>query len=225
MPDNPFPAAPSAAIQQRVVQVQHALRDPQPPPFEELLIPRDDDGTIVRAMQPPAGVRPRAAAALILLYPHADDLWLPLTVRSAHLPNHRGEVSLPGGATDPEDGTAEQTALRETHEEIGVPPAGVEVWGRLRSIYIPPSNFELTPVVGYQRVPPIVHISPAEIAHIFYVPLAALLDPATVQHEDRQLSSTLRARVPYFALEGYKVWGATALVLSDLVARLRRTIA
>lgn len=84
---------------------------------------------------------PRQGAVLVLLYPDGDDLHLPLTVRSDRLPSHRGEVSLPGGAIDPDDAGVE-AALRECYEELGVDPGGIQVWGTLSSFYIQPSNFQ-----------------------------------------------------------------------------------
>jgi 8-oxo-dGTP pyrophosphatase MutT (NUDIX family) len=209
---------------QQIDLVQRALADTRPVPADELLIPHDGTGEPMRQMAPGPDTTPREAAALLLFYPYAGELWFPLTVRTNHLPQHRGEVSLPGGATDPEDAGATGTALRESHEELGIAYASVEVWGTLASIYIPPSNFRLTPVVGFSAAPPHYRPNPDEIAAVFCVPLRQVLDPATVVVEVWTLRGE-RVHVPFFALEGYKVWGATALVLSELVARLRRLLA
>jgi 8-oxo-dGTP pyrophosphatase MutT (NUDIX family) len=212
-----------AGWQRRVEQVRQALADHEPVPTDQLLIPFDQDGSIARRMMPEPGVVPREAAALVLLYPQEHDLWLPLTVRSSLLPQHSGEVSLPGGAIDPDDAGATAAALRETDEELGVPPGSVSVWGVLTPIYIPPSNFRLTPVVGFVPVPVPMVPNPAEIEAVFTVPLATLLDPATVVVEDWTLRG-IQMQVPFFALHGHKVWGATALVLSEFIARLRRVM-
>jgi 8-oxo-dGTP pyrophosphatase MutT (NUDIX family) len=158
---------------------------------------------------------------LILLYPDGDDLRLPLTVRSDHLPNHRGEVSLPGGATDPGDAGPTETALRECHEELGVSPTTIDVWGALTPIYIPPSNFRITPVVGFSALPPALQVNDGEVSAVITVTLRELLDPATVVVEQWTLRG-YEAFVPFFAIAGHKVWGATALMLSELVARIRR---
>ncbi len=205
--------------QRQIEHIQRALAPTIAAPREKLLLPHDPEGRMVRSMSPPPGVIPREAAALLLFYPADGELWLPLTARSSRLPMHRGEVSLPGGAIDPEDAGPVAAALRETHEEIGVDPAAVVLWGQLSTIYIPPSNFRLTPVVGFTPAPPVLVPNPDEIDEIFSVPLARLLDPATVVVEEWMLHG-IRAMVPFFALHGYKVWGATALVLSELVARL-----
>lgn len=200
---------------------QRALRTGPPVEPDQLLLLRDLAGTIVRPLEPPEGALPRPGAVLILLYPDGDDLRLPLTVRSDHLPNHRGEVSLPGGATDPQDRGPADTALRECHEELGVAPAGVAVWGTLAPIYIPPSNFRITPVVGFSESAPELRVNDGEVSAVISVTLRELLDPTRVIVEQWTLRG-YEVRVPFFAIAGYKVWGATALMLSELVARIRR---
>jgi 8-oxo-dGTP pyrophosphatase MutT (NUDIX family) len=206
---------------EQAARIRAALADPAPT-LEELLVLRDLTGANIRPMQPPPGIQPREAAALLLLFPRNGELWLPLTVRSSRLPTHRGEVSLPGGAVDPEDVDPAATALREAHEELGIAPLSVEVVGQLTSFYIPPSNFRLTPVVGLSAVDPELRPNPDEVETAFSVPLSLLLDPATIQEEVWERRG-VQMRVPFFLLEGWKVWGATALLLSELVARLRRS--
>lgn len=207
--------------QDQIEQVRRALADPAPVPLEDLLLIRDDTGRLARQMMPGPDVVPRQAAALLLLYPHAGDLHVPLTVRSSSLPLHRGEVSLPGGGLDPEDDGPIGAALREAHEELGILPAEVEVLGTLMPFYIPPSNFLLTPVVGFTPTAPLLRPNPTEVESVFSVPLRRLLDPATIQIEQWERLG-MELWVPFFALEGYKVWGATALLLSEMIARLRR---
>ncbi|MEI7768789.1 MAG: CoA pyrophosphatase [Chloroflexales bacterium] len=189
--------------------------------FEELLLVRDPHGHTARQLVPPPGAVPRPAAALLLLYPQGGELHLPLTVRAGHLPTHKGQVALPGGATDPEDDGPAATALREAEEELGIPPESVEVLGTLTSFYITPSNFMLTPVVGLSTAAPELRPHPGEVDLAFSVPLSQLLDPATIVTEEWELRG-MRLQVPFFALAGQKVWGATAVVLSELVARIRR---
>jgi 8-oxo-dGTP pyrophosphatase MutT (NUDIX family) len=192
-------------------------------PTDQLLLVRDLAGSLVRQSEPPEGIVARPGAVLILLYPDGDDLCLPLTVRSDRLPNHRGEVSLPGGATDPQDDGPAATALRECWEELGVAPEGVEVWGVLTPIYIPPSNFCITPVAGFSGRPPALVLNRDEVSAVLTVTLRALLDPQRVMVEQWTLRG-VEVQVPFFAIGGHKVWGATALILSEFVARLRRAI-
>ena len=190
-------------------------------PLEQLLLVRDLAGRFMRGFDPPAGVVPRMGAVLLLLYPDGNDLRLPLTVRSDQLPSHRGEVSLPGGAIDPDEDGPASAALRECYEELGVEPAGVAVWGMLSSLYISPSNFRITPVVGFIDHAPALRPNDAEVSAVITVTLRELLDPALAIEEQWTLRG-VEARVPFFAISGHKVWGATAVVLSEFVARMRR---
>ena len=201
--------------------VQAALQPGPIVPFEQLLLVRDLQGRFARSFDPPEGIIPRLGAVLVLLYPDGDDLRLPLTVRSEHLSSHRGEVSLPGGAIDPgEDGPA-SAALRECHEELGVDPQQLIVWGMLSSFYIQPSNFRITPVVAFCEQAPVFRPNDAEVSAVITVTLRELLDPANVVIEQWQLRG-MDVTVPFFAIGGQKVWGATAVVLSEFVARMRR---
>ena len=190
---------------------------------EQLLLVRDLAGNPARRFEPPAGVIPRQAAVLLLLYPDGDDLRLPLTVRSDWLPSHRGEVSLPGGAIDPDDDGPIGAALREAHEELGVPAAAVTVWGTLSPLYISPSNFRITPVVGLIDPAPLLRPNDAEVSAVLTVTVRELLDPALVLEEQWVLHGA-EVRVPFFVIGGHKVWGATAIVLSEFVARMRRVM-
>lgn len=190
---------------------------------QELLLMRDAAGQPFRPSAPPAGMTARIGAVLLLLYPQRQDLCLPLTIRSELLPNHRGEISLPGGRTDPEDTGPVATALRECDEEIGVPPASLEVWGTLPSIYIMPSNFQITPVVAFSPSVPTLQINPSEVSSVITLTLRELIDPATVAVERWTLRGT-ELDVPFYAVAGQKVWGATALILSEFAARMRHII-
>jgi 8-oxo-dGTP pyrophosphatase MutT (NUDIX family) len=115
------------------------------------------------------------------------------------------------------------TALRECWEELGVAPGSLEVWGALSPIYIPPSNFRITPVVAFSAQTPALNPNPDEVSAVLMVTLRELLDPGRVLIERWTLRG-VEVHVPFFSIAGYKVWGATALILSEFVARLRRAI-
>jgi 8-oxo-dGTP pyrophosphatase MutT (NUDIX family) len=198
------------------------LSGPALPP-DELLLVRDLQGRVLRPLAPPPGTTPRAGAVLILLYPDGNDLRLPLTVRSDRLAHHRGEVSLPGGASELSDADPPATALRECGEELGVDTAAIAVWGTLSSIYIGPSNFQIVPVVGFVQALPTLTPNSAEVGRVITVTLGELLDPATVVIEQWTLRGH-EVQVPFFAVAGYKVWGATAFILSELAARIRHAL-
>ncbi len=166
----------------------------------------------------PEGVPP--AAALVLFYPRGGETSLLLTLRASELPRHGGQVSLPGGR--PHAGESlEQAALREAEEETGVEAARVEVMGRLTPLYIAASGLILHPVVGVTAARPRFVAAPREVARMLEVSVRDLLDPGRLHVEPRTLGGVDRL-VPYFDLEGEKVWGATAMVLSELLALLGR---
>ncbi len=163
----------------------------------------------------------RRAAVLLLLYPRDGQLYTVLTERRHDLPQHPGQVSMPGGSRDGKE-TVAQTAIREAYEEIGVDPATVQVLGRLTHIYIPPSHFCIQIVVGYTPEPPQWRANPDEIETLIEIPLSILLDPAyrhiaTVERDGQVW------RVPYFAINGHKVWGATAMALGEFTTLLQET--
>jgi 8-oxo-dGTP pyrophosphatase MutT (NUDIX family) len=188
--------------------------------FRPHLMPRWRSGDSARPLAPPPDAPPpRPGAVLILFYPHNNAVYLPLTVRTASLRDHSGEVSLPGGSYDAADGDLSQTALREAWEELGIVASAVTIWGRLTPVWIPVSNFEITPFVGWIDERPVFQPAPAEVATVIEAPLDLLLQPATIQREERDLRGA-RVLVPFFALDEHKVWGATALVLAEVVGKL-----
>ena len=164
----------------------------------------------------PAGAR--KAAGLALLYPRGDDTALLLTVRGAHLGNHRGQVSLPGGAVE-EGETVEDAALREADEEVGLSRAAVSVRLHLTPLHIPVSAYVLHPVVAISASPPDVRPSANEVDRIVEVVLSGLARGSglTIELREREGSAV---EVPYFDLGGAKLWGATAMVVAELLAVL-----
>lgn len=202
--------------------VQHALSHTEPIPVDQLLLVRDTNNQVFRPLEPPQGVTPRAGAVLVLLYPDGHDLRLLLTVRSDRMNHHRGEVALPGGASDANDHDVVATALRECREELGIQPQ-ITIWGLLSTIYIAPSNFRITPVVGFVEHLPALNPNNAEVSEVFTISLQELLNPDTVRIEPWTLRGH-EVLVPFFAIGGHKVWGATALILSELRARMRSSL-
>lgn len=160
----------------------------------------------------------KQAAGLLLLYPVDDLPHLVLTVRSAVLPHHPGQVSLPGGALD-EGETVERAALREAHEEVGIDPAQVRLLGCLTPVHVVISGFVLHPVIGLCERRPAFRNAAHEVARILEVPLDALLGPSRLRRERRWYQGR-EYDVPYFDLCGEKVWGATAMVLAELATLL-----
>ena len=163
----------------------------------------------------------RAAAGLLLLYPR-DGVWqVLLTLRASALRHHTGQVSLPGGRVDPGE-TLEQAALREAFEEVGIGPGGIELVGRLTPLHIPVSHHLLHPVVGIAAERPSFRVAQAEVERIIEAPLTHLRAPETVRWEQRvrERPPSVLMDVPYFDVDGARVWGATAMVLAEFLAVL-----
>ncbi len=161
----------------------------------------------------------RAAATLLLIYPAEGELVIPLTVRHDALRSHAGEISLPGGAVDPGDDGPEDTALREAHEEIGLDPGAVRVVGRLDTVWIPVSNFELVPVVAVANDRPSLAAQAEEVAELVELPLALLLAADGISEEEVSVPGAV-LRTGVYRWEGHRVWGATARTLAMLGAAL-----
>ena len=163
----------------------------------------------------------RQSGVLVLLYSLKGRLHVPLILRPTYDGTHSGQVAFPGGGIEKRDRNLTDTALRETHEELGIAPKDVQVFGALTELYIRPSNYEVYPTVGRLNAKPVFRPDPSEVAQLLEVPLAALLDPTNQRREHWQLADR-SALVPYYAIQSQTVWGATAMILSELLAVVRR---
>lgn len=162
-----------------------------------------------------------AAAVLILVHPNGRDTNVIFTERSNHVGNHKGQIAFPGGACDDIDDCAETTALRETHEEIGVQRDHVRVIGSLDDM-VTVSNFRVTPFVGVlqHEHPYPFTISDHEVAKVVEVPMSFLLEETNMELEVRQHNGR-EVLVPAFQYKGHRIWGATARMLHQLIELLR----
>ena len=171
---------------------------------------------------PPAGRAGRPAAVLVLLFPDAAGATrVILTGRSSCDGHHSGEVSFPGGKSEPEDVDLVATALREAAEEVALDaaPAGLRVIGLLERFWIPVSDFEVTPVVAIASRRPDLVAAPAEVARIVEPPMARFMPDAPIEIVERTIGGW-PLRYGAYAIDGLSVWGATARILSQLGAVL-----
>jgi len=160
--------------------------------------------------------RARRASALVLLYPGSRGPTIPLTVRHTDLPHHPGQISLPGGRIDLDE-SAEDAALRETREEIGVPRETIRIVGPLSTLWIYVSNHVLQPFVGIADHVPEFELAPREVEALVELPLADLHDLTRIGWEQRTRDG-VEIAVPFFSLHGHRVWGATAMILGEFGA-------
>jgi 8-oxo-dGTP pyrophosphatase MutT (NUDIX family) len=167
-----------------------------------------------------AGAATRAAAVLVLIFPGDDgEARIVLTERVDRGGHHSGEVSFPGGATEPSDADVVATALREAQEEVSLDAvaAGVRVVGLLETFWIPVSDFRVTPVLAVAERRPVLLPSPSEVAQILEPPLAAFLPGSDIEIVERTVRDW-PLRYGAYSIDGLHVWGATARVLGQLGA-------
>ena len=182
----------------------------------------------------------RVAAVLLLLYPNGKqqtdlstssglELNLVLTKRNATLSHHAGQISFPGGRQE-EGESLWQTATREAFEEIGVggiendPKLGqIELIGQLNPVYIPPSDFTVSPFVGWLDSRPEFVCAADEVEEVIEVELPRLLDPATLKLGQVVTADQRQTEVPFYQVGEHRVWGATAIMLSELLERISRS--
>ncbi len=155
------------------------------------------------------------AAVVVLLIPDGDSLSVVLTARRPDLKHHGGQISFPGGRREAGE-SLQETALRECNEEIGIAPCDVEVLGALTPLYIPPTHFCMHPFVGTCSTPTF-RPDDREVDRVLTVSLPTLVDP-TLRSTRKRTFGGKEYDVPYFAIDGEVVWGATAMVLAEFVA-------
>lgn len=160
------------------------------------------------------------AGVLVFLYPWRGKLYLVLTRRTRLMGFHQAQISLPGGSQEKGE-SLEQTALREAHEELNIPPKSVRILGELTPLYIPPSNYCIYPVVAAAWRRPDFRPSRQEVDEIIEIPLDHLRDPQNIRREIWTLRKT-ETEVPFYFFEEHKIWGATAMVLAELIALLKK---
>ncbi|TVR39499.1 MAG: CoA pyrophosphatase [Cryomorphaceae bacterium] len=169
---------------------------------------------VSEVMKQPRDVR--HGSVLIPLYPHHDTIYTSLILRPDYPGVHGGQVAFPGGQQEMNE-TAFDTALRESNEELGISPGTVEKLGSLTPVYIPPSRFLVSPFVGVLPERPSFVPDPREVASLIEVPLMHLLhDDYLTQRKVFIKAFNVHMDVPCFLLDGHVVWGATAMMISEL---------
>ena len=166
---------------------------------------------------------PKRSAVLILIYQHQSNPHIVFILRPSYEGTHSGQVAFPGGKVEEGDTSLQDAALRETEEEIGVNRNTVKLLGALTPLYIPVSNFLVHPFVGSVSAKPRFAPDPNEVEQIIEVSLSEITDDRLVKNKTILIKSVnLEIETPYFDLGGHTVWGATAMILSELKEVLRK---
>ncbi len=163
----------------------------------------------------------KRAAVLLPLQPTPAGWTLFFTRRTALVRTHKNQISFPGGRVDPTDPDLAATALRETHEELGIPPHVVQLLGRLDDVRTRVSGYIVTPFVGLLPATVSLQVNPDEIAEVLHVPLRDLLDP-TIYHLEWWEYQEERIPMHFYAWREHTIWGLTAAILTDFLRRLRK---
>lgn len=180
--------------------------------FEHLLRTGISSGT--RRAVPAAGLIEAAVLVPVLL--HGEEPVLLFTRRTDRVETHKGQISFPGGVVDPEDDDFIATALREAHEELGIPPSAVEPLGLLDDLTTP-TGFRITPVVGLLRAPCRYVINTEEVEDVFEAPVSALMRPEICSSEIIVVQGVAR-QIWSYSFGTHRIWGATALILRNLLS-------
>lgn len=159
---------------------------------------------------------PREAAVLMLFYPKKEVTHLALIVRNTYPGVHSSQIGFPGGKVEVSDKDLEETALRETHEEVGIEPHRIQIIKPFSKIYIPPSNFLVAPFMGISHEELLFIPDHDEVKSVLELPLLAFLDENTITKVKMTTSYATDIEVPAFMVEKYVVWGATAMMMSEL---------
>ena len=164
---------------------------------------------------------PKASAVLSLFYPKNDLAHLLLIVRSSYPGVHSSQIAFPGGKKELEDLNLQETALREANEEVGISSTEIEIVKQWSDLYIPPSNFMVSAFMGISQQPQNFVLQPDEVSGIIELPVIDLLNDSLVQNVRMTTSYATDIEVPAFVINDHIVWGATAMILSEIKETFR----
>jgi 8-oxo-dGTP pyrophosphatase MutT (NUDIX family) len=168
--------------------------------------------------------KPKIAAVMMLFYPKNGITHLVLIVRNSYKGVHSAQIAFPGGKYEAQDEIFENTALRETHEEVGINPNSMEIIKTFTPMYIPPSDFMVHPFLGISKEEIVFIPDPKEVANIIELPLTVFLSDTIITDTKLTTSYANDISVPAFKIEEHIVWGATAMMLSELKDVLKNVL-
>ena len=189
------------------------LNKPLPGKSAQLLMIPAEYGFKIKSRE---GYHPKLSAVLILLFPFHNSIFTILIERAVYPGIHSGQIAFPGGKLEDSDPNLEYTALRETYEEIGVPMEKVNIIGKLTDVYIHPSNYLVSPYIGFLRFTPNFLINEQEVQQVVKMDILNC-DLIVKAHKIITHSNGLNLNTPFYSIEGFTIWGATAMIISELL--------
>lgn len=159
----------------------------------------------------------KQSSVLVFFYPYNNDVGILLIKRAKDQSVHSGQISFPGGKKEDSDTDLKETALRETFEEVGIAPEKVTIIGSLSKLYIPPSNFDVYPYVGYINYDPVLNTN-SEVEKVLKIKLSEITNPKLLIEKTIKGRDGNRYEVPCYFIQNEIIWGATAMMLSELLA-------
>lgn len=171
-----------------------------------------------------AKITPKQAAVMMLFYPKNFQTHLALILRTSYNGVHSSQIAFPGGKVELYDSDLKQTALRETHEEIGIHPNSINVIRAFTEVYIPPSNFMVYPFLGYSHEELQFVLQEDEVAGMVEFPLADFINDSILKTSSIKTSYADTMDVPGFQVNEHFIWGATAMMLSELKDTLKMVL-
>ena len=163
----------------------------------------------------------KPSGVLLLLFPEGGQIYLCLIKRPSTMTHHPGQISFPGGKVEKEDTSAEMTALREAQEEVGIDPSYVRIIGKLSELYVEVSKFLIHPFIAWSDKKPDFIVNKDEVDELILLPINDLVANETIMETDMD-TVTGRLRIKYYPFKSQIIWGATAMILSELIEILKK---
>ena len=163
----------------------------------------------------------KLSSVLLLLFPEGNQIFTCLIKRPSTMTHHSGQISFPGGKVEKEDTSAEMTALREAREEIGIDPSAIEILGKLTDLYVEVSKFSIQPFLAWTDKRPEFLVNAGEVEELILFPISEFVANESISETEIDTSIGL-LRVRYYPCNGEIIWGATAMILSELIEVLKR---
>lgn len=163
----------------------------------------------------------KPSSVLLLLFPEGDQIYICLTKRPPTMTFHPGQISFPGGKVEKEDSSAEMTALREAREEVGIDPSSIEILGKLSDLYVEVSKFSIQPFLAWADKKPEFLVNAGEVEELILFPLSDFIANEIISEIELD-TVTGPLRIRYYPFNGEIIWGATAMILSELIEILKK---